>query len=413
MTFEEKLRNYAELLITVGLNVQKDQHVQIGTEVIHRDLALLLVELAYKRGAKYVNVDLSDSRFHRARILHSPDKHLTAVPDYIETKYRSLVDETAANLRILGSEDPDILSDLDPVKVNAAQLALRRKISYFYDEGIGKSLVQWTVAAAATPGWAKKVFPDLSPDEGCSKLWDLIFAVCRADKPNCIELWNEHNYKLMTRAAKLSEMGIERLHFTGPGTDLHVFLSDHAIFRAGTDVSPNGARFEANIPTEEVFTTPDCRKTTGTAKASRPFLVNGKLICGLELEFSDGKITSFSASQGEDTFREYIKSDDGASRLGEVALVGIDSPVYQSGRIFQEILYDENAACHIAIGSAYKFCLKDGGTLSKEELAAIGCNDSRTHTDIMISSEEVDVHARTSSGSEIALIKNGEWIWQQ
>ncbi len=409
MTFEEKLRNYADLLISVGLNVQPGQSVQITAEVIHRDLVVLLTELAYKKGAQFVNVDLVDSRVRRNRILYSAEEHLTFVPEFKELKLRNLVDSTGANLRLLGSEDPDILSDLDPAKINITQLNLRRKISYFYDEGIGKSKVHWTVAAAATPGWAAKLYPELKPEEGCDKLWETIFRICRADQPNCIELWQQHNERLIARGAQLTSLGIDCLHFKGPGTDLKVYLSDKAQFRAGTDMSPRGVPFEANIPTEEVFTTPDYRKTTGTVAATRPFLVNGKLVTDLQITFTNGVISEFSATEGEDTFREYIASDEGASRLGEVALVGIDSPVYKSGEVFQEILYDENAACHVAIGSAYKFCLEGGDTMTPDELQAIGCNESKTHTDIMISSEQVDVTATTRSGDTVQLITAGEW----
>ena len=409
MTFDDKLRIYADLLITVGLNVQPGQIVQISSEVIHRDLVVLLTELAYKKGAQFVNVDLIEPRVRRCRILHSAEEHLSFVPDFVELKYRDLVDTTSANLRLLGSEDPDVLADLDPAKVNISQLSLRRKISYFYDEGIGKSKVHWTVAAAATPGWASKLYPDLRPEKAEKQLWETIFRICRADQPNCIELWTKHNEQLIARGKHLTDLGIECLHFTGPGTDLRVHLSKKSLFRAGTDVSPRGVAFEANIPTEEVFTTPDCRKTNGSVRATRPFLVNGKLVTDLEVEFRDGRITSFSASDGEDTFREYINSDEGAARLGEVALVGVDSPVYQSGEVFQEILYDENAACHIAIGSAYKFCLDGGDTMGPEELAAIGCNESKTHTDIMISSEEVDVVATTYDGKDVQLIQAGTW----
>jgi aminopeptidase len=202
---------------------------------------------------------------------------------------------------------------------------------------------------------------------------------------------------------------IEKLRFLGPGTDLTVGLSDIAIFKGGTEQSPSGMQFEPNLPTEECFTTPDYRKTEGTVSATRPVYINGKLVEGLKMTFTAGEITDFSARSGESTFKEYISSDEGARRLGEVALVGIDSPIYQSGLVFQEILLDENAACHIAIGSAYKFCLSGGEKLSSEELANVGCNESCVHTDIMISSEEVDVVAVAFDGTEHSILKSGKW----
>lgn len=409
MTFDEKLQNYAELLVAHGLNVQSGQVVNISSEVIHRDFCFLVAEAAYARGAKHVNIDLIEPRLARLRIEKSSEEDLTYVPKYLSVKYKDLVDQTAANIKIIGSEDPDLLSDLDPKRINTVRLNQHLAVKYFYDEGIGKSKVHWTVAAAATPKWGQKVFPSLDPREACSKLWDEIFSICRADKPNCLELWKEHNTLLQSRAQRLTEMKIKELHFTGPGTDLLVGLSEKAKFKGGGDMSPRKVEFEPNVPTEEVFTTPDSRVTSGKVKATRPFLINGKLIKDLELEFDAGRIKSFSASQGEETFREYIKSDENSDKLGEVALVGIDSPVYKSGLVFQEILFDENAACHIAVGSAYKFCLEGGESMTKEELESIGCNDSTVHTDMMISSEEVNVAAVTYSGEKIQLINNGEW----
>ena len=222
-------------------------------------------------------------------------------------------------------------------------------------------------------------------------------------------MWSKHNDTLHRRARELNALEIEQLHFTGPGTDLNVFLDKRARFKGGTDIGPHGEPFEPNIPTEECFTTPDCRKTSGVVRATRPFLVNGVLIEGLTIEFEKGEIKSFDAVKGAATFEEYLSSDPGARRLGEVALVGIDSPVFKSGRVFEEILFDENAACHIAVGSAYKFCLDGGSDLSKDELSEIGCNESSVHTDMMISDEHVSVTARTYRGEKVCLIKDGEW----
>ena len=409
MSFEDSLHRYAELLVTHALNVQPGQAVLISTEVCNRDFALKVVEAAYQRGAKHVDVDLLDPRFSRARIVHSRAEDLDFAPVYVTTRTDDIVSGNGGTLRIIGSEDPEVLSDLDPQKLNTTRLASRRRMDRFYDEGIGKSLVHWSVAAAATPGWGRKIFPDLDPDAACARLWNEIFRMARADKPNCLELWQEHNGVLQTRAKRLTSMKIEELHFTGPGTDLVVGLSPIAIFKGGTEGGPHGAAFEPNIPTEEVFTTPDYRKTHGHVRATRPFYINGRLIEGLEIVFESGKIVEFSATEGKETFQAYIDSDEGGRRLGEVALVGIDSPVYQSGLVFREILFDENAACHIAVGSAYKTCLENGENLGAEELANVGCNESVVHTDMMISSEEVDVVAKTLDSETITLIHKGEW----
>lgn len=409
MHFDDKLKNYASLLISHGLNVQKGQIVNITAEIFHRQLVQYLVEAAYKKGAKHVGVDFIDPQLSRLKVQYSSDEHLRYVPSFVPYKYENFVEEGAAVLRLTGSEMPDALSDLPAQKVNDMQSALRMSLKTYYSEGVGKSKVQWTVAAAATPAWGKKVFPHLSEDKALEALWEEIFKICRADHPDCLNLWKEHNAKLKRRAEKLTELKIKELHFTGPGTDLHVYLSSKAIFKGGGDTTPKGIPFEANIPTEECFTTPDFRLTKGKVKVTRPVTVNGQLVKDLSMEFSDGKISKFSAKEGEQTFAAYIQNDKGASYLGEVALVGVDSPIYQSGKVFEEILFDENAACHIAVGFAYRFCIDGGATMTAEQLEEIGCNDSRVHTDFMISNDETDVTATTFSGKTFKLIEKGRW----
>jgi aminopeptidase len=411
MTFQQQLETYAELIVKHGANVQKGQDLYITSEPIHRDFVSLLVETSYKLGARSVHVDFIDPNMQRLRILHSQDEEfLTYVPEYVPYKFEQMIPEQAASIRVLGSEDPDILEDLDAGAVNTMQLATRKKLKKFYEQGIGHSKVQWTIAAASTPKWAEKVFPEMNAEDAHKQLWKDILHICRADQPDCLELWKKHNDTLQMRAKKLTELNIEHLHFIGPGTDLQVGLSEKAQFRGGSDKGPRGASFEPNLPTEEVFTTPDWRKTQGFVKATRPFLINGVMIRDLNIHFDKGEIVEFSASEGEETFREYINSDPGAKRLGEVALVGVDSPIYQTGRVYEEILFDENAACHIAVGFAYHFCITNSEFMSEEELDATGVNSSHVHTDMMISSEEVDVFAHLRSGEEIPLIKKGTWI---
>lgn len=412
MNVEEFLvrrKRYAELLVRFGLNVAEGQTVNISAEAYIRDFALEVLEAAYRAGARYVNLELTDPRALKSRILNSKEEDLSFVPPYLTEKYRELVDDKGANLKIIGSEAPEILVDLPPKKINEVRLAQFKALKYFYDEGIGKSGVQWTVAAASTPQWGKKLFPDLSEQDAEMKLWGHIFSICRLEDDNFLERWYEHDAKLHARAEYLNSLKIEQVHFIGPGTDLKVKLSPRSIFKGGSDMGPRGGRFEPNVPTEEVFTTPDCRGTTGHVKTTRPFLVNGTLIKGLHLEFVDGEIKNFTADEGAATFSEYISSDPGAKRLGELALVGIDSPVYQSGVVFEEILFDENAACHIAIGRAYRFCVEGGTTMSEEEAAEIGCNESSVHTDMMISSEDVDVRIKTFDGKELLLLEKGQW----
>jgi len=411
MDFQQKLNNYAVLLARYGMNVQEGQIVNITGELFHRELITLVANEAYRCGAKYVNIDLIDPLHPRMRILNSTkEDYLNYVPDYIPTKFNQLVDNNGAVLRLVGSEEPDCLADLSPRKINTMQLQIRKSLKRYYEEGVGKSQVQWTVAGASTPKWGKKVFPELNESEAYLALWDQIFTICRVDTPDFLERWHRHNAVLQKRAKLLTGYSIKELHFLGQGTDLKVYLSPKAVFVGGGGTSVHGHHYECNIPTEECFTTPDYRLTSGKATVTRPFLVNGKMITGLKLEFREGKIVNFEAKDGAETFAAYIQSDPGACRLGEVALVGLDSPIFQSKRIFEEILYDENAACHIAVGFAYRFCLEGGEHLNAEQLEILGCNDSNVHTDMMISDEKTDVIVTTHQGKRFELIKNGAWV---
>lgn len=411
MDFNTKLDRYADLLISWAINIQPGQPLYIGAEPIHRDFCRRLAKRAYERGASYVHVDFGDPEIAKLRVQETKNEaDLAYVPTWLPARYNEILDDRAAMIRVAGSEDPDALKSQDPKRVNSQQLAFRKTLKRYYEEAVGKSLVAWNVCSHPTPAWAKKVFPDLSPEEACKRLWEDIFSICRVNDDNYIEAWEEHNRALKERSAFLDGLNIKTLHFVGPGTDLRVGLSQKARFKGGNDLSGRKVYFEPNIPTEECFTTPDCRLTEGKARVTRPVNVNGNLISGLELEFKNGELVHFTAKQGEATFREYISCDEGAKRLGEVALVGIDSPIFQTGRVYQEILLDENAACHIAIGFAYAFCLKGGDTMSEEELKAVGCNKSACHLDMMISNEEVDVFAETYDGKEVPIIRKGEWV---
>jgi aminopeptidase len=403
------LERYAKLLVAWGANVQPGQLVNISAEVAHRELVFLVAKEAYRAGASAVMLDLIEPRLQRFKLQNVKDEYVTLTPKHVPAKYQQILDENGAQIKIIGPEFPLLLTDVDTKRVNAERKAFYSSVRSFYEEGIGKSKVHWTIGAAATPAWGARLYPELTPSEAEDALWRDIFAITRVDHENFMDLWKQHDNVLHQRARMLNDLGVKSLRFTGPGTDLVVGLSERARFRGGSDTGPSGASYEPNIPTEECFTTPDWRKTEGKVRATRPFLINGALIRDLVLNFKNGEIASFEASSGSETFREYIASDIGAKRLGEVALVGIDSPVFKSGKVFEEILFDENAACHIAVGFAYKNCLSDFENLPKEECESIGCNESVVHTDMMISDEHVSVDAELYKGGTLRLINNGEW----
>jgi aminopeptidase len=403
------LERYAKLLVRRGANVQPGQILNISAEVIHRNLVYLVAQEAYRAGASVVMLDLIEPRLQRFKLETVKDEYVTLIPKHVPAKYQQILDEQGAQIKLLGSEYPMNLVGVDPKRVNNERKAFYTAVRSLYEEGVGKSKVHWTVAAAATPAWAVKVFPELSPQEAEEALWRSIFSITRVAHENFMELAHEHDAVLHKRARMLNELGIQSLRFTGPGTDLVVGLSERARFKGGSDRGPTGVSFEPNIPTEECYTTPDWRKTEGVVKTTRPFLINGVMIRDLVLHFRHGEIVSFEASAGRETFQEYINSDPGARRLGEVALVGTDSPIFRSGRVFEEILFDENAACHIAIGFAYKNCISSFETVTKSELEAVGFNESVVHTDMMISNEHVSVEAELYRGGSITLLQNGEW----
>jgi len=412
MDHDVALERYAQLIVRMGCNIQPGQTLYLGADAESKDFAVKVVEAAYQCGARFVQVDLVDDHIQRARIENSSEEFLDHIPRNVPVKYDEAVDDQGAMLRLVGSGDPAALSGLDAERSNRTRIAGHKAAARFYDDGIGRSAVQWCVAAAATVGWAESIFDHLSGEAARDELWKQLLKIVRADRDDCLEAWVQHNQLLKRRGNALNALEIYTIQFVGPGTDLTVGLSAAARFEGGGATSQRNQEFIPNLPTEEVFTTPDYRMTEGHVKVTRPFLVNGTLVEDLTLKFSGGVLTEFEAGSGGETFRSYIDSDEGARRLGEVALVGIDSPVFQSGHVFREILLDENAACHIAVGNAYKTCLAGGVEMSAEELAEIGWNSSSAHTDMMISNEEVDVIAITRSGDEVPLLRAGAWELQ-
>lgn len=408
-SFHTLLSRYAELIVRQGMNVQPNQEVLVSGELAHRELMQQVAIQAYQAGAKYVSLELTDPVADLIHFQHATEEGLKFVPNHIGESRNELVDSLGAVVRIEGMEDPSLFQSIDPLRISAVQTARRRARARFYEEGINRWKVQWCVAAGATTGWSKQLFPNLSPEAALAKLWDSIFKIVRVDTPDFLARWQQHDENLHRRSAEINKLGLKTLRFVGGGTDLTVGLSEKAIFGGGTKLGARKQPFTANIPTEEIFSTPDWRVTSGIARVTRPVLVNQRLVRDLVIEFRDGEVINFSASEGADAFAALLQVDQGAKRLGEVALVGTDSPVYQSGIVFQEILFDENACCHIALGSAYKNKLQGGSEMSKEELAQWGCNESDVHVDFMISSEQVDVIATTTAGTEVQLIKNGLW----
>jgi len=314
----------------------------------------------------------------------------------------------AARLAITGN-DPSLLSKEDPEKVSRANRAMSKAYRPAL-ELITRHEINWTIVACATPAWAKAIFPDLPADEALARLWNAIFAASRADQADPVKAWKEHDANLHARSKWLNEKRYSALHFRGPGTDLRVGLADDHLWLGGGTMAGNGRYCIANMPTEEVFTTPHKDRVEGKVTSTKPLSHQGTMIEGISVRFEGGKIVEAHASRGEQVLQRMIETDEGARRLGEVSLVPHSSPIAASGLLFLNTLFDENAACHIALGQAYSTCLKSGENLTPEQLAARGANDSLIHVDWMIGSGRIDVDGVSAAGNSEPVMRAGEWV---
>lgn len=406
-TFDARLDRLAELAVRVGLNLAPGQELLMTASVEALDLSRRITEQAYKAGASLVTTLLSDDRAALARYRFARDDSFDTAPGWLFDGMAAAFRGGAARLAVVG-DDPSLLAQEDPEKVARANRA-RSKAYQPALELIVTSAINWTLVASATPAWAATVFPDEAPDIALAKLWDAIFKASRVDAPDPVAAWADHNAALLRRRAMLNAKRFRALRFQGPGTDLRVGLADGHAWMGGASPAKNGISGNPNIPTEEVFTTPHAAMTEGVVRATKPLSYQGTLIRDIEVRFESGRIVQSNASSGAAVLDRMIGTDDGARRLGEVALVPNSNPISQSGLLFFNTLFDENAASHIALGQAYSKCfLRDD--LSAAELDAAGANRSLIHVDWMIGSAETDVDGLHDDGRAEPLMRNGEWV---
>jgi aminopeptidase len=410
---ESQLQCYADLLIHVGVNLQPGQCLRIGGEIAHREMIRRLVVTAYRAGAPYVHIDWQDLSIARERFLHVQEQSLEYLPDYEIQRHRQMVDEGWARLALVGDEFPDILADVDPTRMRRVAQTRSQKLR-FYTEAIMANQTQWCVAAVPTPAWAAKVFPDLAPEEAVVQLWQFILHTVRADAADPAAAWQTHNRRLKSTAAFLERHQVRALHFFDsalgpdgkPATDLTIGMTDRPRWIGGSSPTPKGIEFQPNMPTEEIFSTPHNARTQGYVRTSKPTFPFERQIDHGYFRFEAGEVVEFDAENGRDTLEQFFQID-GARRLGEVALVEVTSPVSQAGRVLYEILFDENAACHIAFGEAYPEGVVDGRTLSAEELRSFGVNRADTHLDVMIGTPTMSVIGLCADGSRVSIMENG------
>lgn len=406
---QDKLQQYAELLVGVGMNVQKDQPVFIRSSVDALELTHYIVEAAYKRGASDVKVEYSDDKLSRLKFEYESVEFFEkdAVKSYEVEKRMDYVKRGAANLALI-TQDPDLLNGIDSEKLSTYQ----RQYSTAYKgymEASQKNQFPWCVAAFPSKAWAQRVYPDLTETEAYSKFIDEVLDIVRVDGNDPVENWKNHVENLSIHARKLQDKNYKALHYISEGTDLVIGLPEGHIWEDATSYTIEGQAFVANIPTEEVFTAPHRLNVNGHVTNKLPLSHNGNIIDGFTLTFKDGEVVDFKADQGEDVLRDLLNTDEGARRLGEVALVPDDSPISNRNTIFYNTLFDENASCHIALGSAYGFNVEGGTEMTTEEKLAHGLNDSLIHVDFMIGSPDLTIYGITQDDEKELVFENGNW----
>ncbi|MEK6256577.1 MAG: aminopeptidase [Chloroflexota bacterium] len=415
--FESNLRKYAEVLLKVGLNIQPHQRLLIGhstrgnrTELEMAPLVRVITEQAYKMGIPLVEVMWDDRELNRLRVEHAAEETLGMTVDGRFQVNEEFGEKGDAMLSIY-AEDPDLYEGLDLGRVSKLQTGMRQRAHKMTNHAIGKNATNWLLASAPLPGWSQKIFPGVSPEEAKAKHWDAIFKICRVYENDPVAAFKANVKQLGIRAKALTQKRYDALKYTAPGTELTIGLPKGHIWKGGGQESANGIFYVANVPTEEVYTLPDRLRVNGTVQASKPLNLGGVLVDNFSLTFAEGKVVDLQAKEGEEALRNLVNTDESASYLGEAALVPHSSPISQSNILFYNTLYDENAANHLALGTAYRTSLKGGVDMTDDEFMAAGGNVSLIHTDFMIGSGEMDVDGIHKDGTSEAVMRNGEWAF--
>ena len=404
-----RLDRLAEVAVRVGLGLQPGQELVMTAPLEALPLARLITDHAYRAGASLVTTMFNDDAMTLSRFRYGRDAAFDSAPGWLYEGMASAYRAGSARLAIAG-ENPTLLAGLDGDKVGRANRARAKAYSPAITP-ITNFAINWTIVAAATPAWATTVFPGESETVAVAKLWDAIFAASRVDGADPIGEWAAHNARLGARTSWLNAKRYAALHFRGPGTDLTVGLADGHEWVGGASRARNGIVCNANIPTEEVFTTPHCRRVNGTVRATKPLSYMGTLIENIAVRFEEGRIVDAKASRGLDVLSKVLETDEGARQLGEVALVPFSSPISKAGLLFYNTLFDENAASHIALGQAYAKCFVGGDTLTEEQLRAQGANRSLIHIDWMIGSADIDVDGIRADGVAEPVMSKGEFVF--
>lgn len=407
---KDLLWQYARLVVGVGINVQKGQPIMVNCPVECAEFGRLLAKAAFEAGAKDVIMNWRDDVVSREHWLHADDSVFDAVSPW-EVMMRNTLAEQGVGVISVAATDPENLKGVDPDRLRRWGTATGRDLKEF-SRSMMSNAIPWCVVSVPIPSWAKKVFPGIPGEEAMEKLWEAIFRTVRIEEGgDAVEAWREHCANIEGKAKAMTEFDFEELHYKNSlGTDLTVRMPEHNVWLAGGDYCKSGVKFVANMPTEEVFSAPFRTGVNGTLVASKPLVLNGNVVEGIRFTFRDGRIEEIHADTNEETLRTEVGLDEGSHYLGEIALVPYDSPISNSGILFFNTLFDENASCHFAFGEAYPACVKGGDDLSLDELKAAGINaESNTHVDFMVGSSDLEIIGKTRDGRTVKVFENGNF----
>lgn len=416
-TLQNQIARYAELIVSQGVNLQPGRSVVIKAEIGNRDFVRALVTAAYRAGAKYVEVEWSDPLLLKERITHSRPEHLDYLPDALVTQAAERIREGWSNISVVGKEYPNLLEDADAEKVRLVQTVYYGKLEA-WRAALMRNQMAWCVCAVPTPAWARQVFPEMGEEAALQALWQEILAAAHVS-PDSSRNWQEHIHQLERVAGFLNSRPIDSLHFYDPtpgpdgkpSTDLTIGLTAQPYWVSGSSPTTDGLIFSPNIPTEEAFVTPHRGQAEGWTRSSKPFFPFDQEVTGAWFRFAQGQVVDYGADKGQALLDQFF-GVEGCRRLGEVALVDTQSPIFQSGLIFYNTLFDENAAIHLAFGRGYPIGIRDGGTMNPDELDALGLNLSALHLDTMIGTETMNVTAIYADGSQTPIMREGRYTAQ-
>ncbi|MEC0169591.1 aminopeptidase [Paenibacillus graminis] len=406
---EAQLSKYADLAVQIGVNVQPGQTLIVSAPISAAEFVRLITAKAYAIGASQVKVNWSDEFITRQQFEHAAPEVFTKPPTWFAGEMTEFAENGAAFLHVI-AEDPDALKGIDPERIANFQKTRGEALTKYREMQMSDK-VSWSIVAIPSQAWADKVFPDVPADERIDKLWEAIFHTVRLDREDPVAAWQEHLDTLEQKANVLNAKKYKSLHYIAPGTDLSIELPEGHLWAQGDSINAKGHSFVANMPTEEVFTAPLKTGVNGTVRATKPLSYGGNIIDGFSITFEQGRIVNVTAEQGQEALEYLIGLDEGAKYLGEVALVPHKSPISESNILYFNTLFDENASNHLAIGTAYAFCLEGGKDMNKEELIARGLNTSVTHVDFMIGSAEMDIYGITADDTREPVFLKGNWAF--